>query len=111
MGSKVTAKNGANAAAWFYGLPSSPPSIPAPAPSAPALIASQRRAERRFAAEPEPITGFSILDAIARDPNVSPTFRAAIRPTTLEERLAAKREEVESDARGEDLWLARGGEA
>lgn len=34
---------------------------------------------------------------------------ARVWPTTLEERLAHKREESEADARGEDLWLARGG--
>lgn len=37
------------------------------APSAAALIASQRRAERRFLAEPVPLTGFSDLEVAAEE--------------------------------------------
>jgi hypothetical protein len=54
----------------------------------------------------------SIYSLIQNDPNLSESFKAVfatIARPTLEEKLAAKREEIEADARGEDLWLARGG--
>lgn len=61
--------------------------------------ALKRTEELRFSAAP-----FSILDAIKADPNVSPALRAVIRPTTLAERLAAKREEYDGDASGAGRW-------
>lgn len=52
-----------------------------------------------------------ILDLLSKDENVSPALRAAIKPTTLAERIEAKREAVREDSFGDDLWFARGGEA
>jgi hypothetical protein len=54
----------------------------------------------------------NLTDLLLADPNVAESFKkvfATVGRPTLEEKLAAKREEIEADARGEDLWLARGG--
>jgi hypothetical protein len=52
----------------------------------------------------------TIADFLAADKNVSPAYqRAVIGRPTLEEKLAAKREEYDADARGADLYFARGG--
>jgi hypothetical protein len=59
---------------------------------------------RKFLETPETPSAFNILDAIKADPNVSPALRAVIRPTTLAERLAAKREEYDGDASGAGRW-------
>jgi hypothetical protein len=80
-------------------------------------LREQERAERnrriearKFLANPAQPSAFSILDAIAADPNVSPTFgRCIVGRPTMAEKLAAKREEYEADARGADLYFARGG--
>jgi hypothetical protein len=62
----------------------------------------ERTDARRFTGEPPTAFGpLDILGAIARDPNVSPAFRSRL--------SAVKLEEIEADARAEDLWLARGG--
>lgn len=50
-----------------------------------------------------------ILALLSQDENLDAKFKAAIKPTTLEGRIAYKREQAREDARGEDLWLARGG--
>jgi uncharacterized protein (UPF0147 family) len=73
--------------------------------------AIEERAEaKRFLENPATPTAFSILDAIAADPNVSPAFgRCIVGRPTLAEKLAAKREEYDADARGADLYFARGG--
>jgi hypothetical protein len=65
---------------------------------------------RKYLANPAPVTAFSILDAIAADPNVSPAYRAVIRPTTLAERIAYKCGQSAENSFGEALWHARGGE-
>jgi hypothetical protein len=65
------------------------------------LERNRRIEARRFAPDPEPTSAFSILDAIAADPNVAPALRRTLSDV--------KREEIAADARGEDLWLMRGG--
>jgi hypothetical protein len=71
---------------------------------------NKRILARRFPETPETPSCFSILDAIKADPNVDPAFgRCIVGRPSLAERLAAKSEEYDADARGHDLWLARGG--
>jgi hypothetical protein len=64
---------------------------------------------RKYLANPAPVTAFSILDAIKADPNVSPAFRAVIRPTTLAERIAYKCGHEYENRLSADLYFARGG--